>query len=146
VTAHSNRLHRRAFLQGVGATGAGAALAGPFGAFGAGLQEPRPRPRRPRESPAATVPWSPVTDQTTGLPLLLLPDGFEYLSYGWTNDPMTDGTPTPSSHDGMAAFRFGDRVRLVRNHERGAGAPFAAPDRTYDSAAGGGTTNLVFLS
>ena len=70
-----------------------------------------------------------MRDQTTGLELLLLPRGFEYLSFGWRNDPMSDGTPTPSAHDGMAAFRDGDLVRLVRNHERGAGTPFACADR-----------------
>ena len=38
------------------------------------------------------------------LPLLSLPRGFEYVSYGWTGDMMNDGLRTPSSHDGMAAF------------------------------------------
>jgi uncharacterized protein len=85
-----------------------------------------------------------VRDQTTGLELLLLPRGFEYLSFGWRNDPMSDGAPTPGSHDGMAAFRDGDLVRLVRNHERGTGTPFAGADHTYDPAASGGTTTLVF--
>jgi hypothetical protein len=56
---------------------------------------------------------------------------------------MDDGIATPSSHDGMAAFRDGDLVRIVRNHERGAGAAFAT-GMTYDAAAGGGTTTLVF--
>jgi len=95
-------------------------------------------------SPSRFGPLRPAKDQTTGLELLMLPRGFEYLSYGWRNEPMSDGTATPSSHDGMAAFRAGDRVRLVRNHERGAGTPFASADRTYDPAASGGTTNLVF--
>ena len=45
---------------------------------------------------------SPVLDQTTGLPLLQLPKGFRYLSYGMTGDPMSDGVATPSLHDGMA--------------------------------------------
>jgi uncharacterized protein len=77
-----------------------------------------------------------VKDQTTGLRLLMLPKGFEYLSLGWRNDVMSDGTPTPSAHDGMAAFRAGNRVRLVRNHERGNGTPFALADATYDPPAG----------
>ena len=89
-------------------------------------------------------PLAPVKDETTGLELLMLPRGFEYLSFGWRNDVMSDGTPTPSSHDGMAAFRDGDLVRLVRNHERGNGTPFAPAGATYDPLAGGGTTTLVF--
>jgi uncharacterized protein len=46
----------------------------------------------------------PVADQTTGLPLLQLPKGFRYMSYGWTGDKMSDGVPTPSLHDGMAVI------------------------------------------
>jgi uncharacterized protein len=131
---------RRAFLLSALGAGAGAALAGPFGALAA-----RPASAAPGRSWAGGYgELRPVKDQTTGLELLLLPSGFEYLSFGWRNDPMSDGTATPSSHDGMAAFRHDERVLLVRNHERGAGTPFASADRTYDPAAGGGTTNLVF--
>lgn len=67
-------------------------------------------------------PVAPVLDGSTGLPLLALPEGFEYKSYGWTGDPMADGRPTPGSHDGMAvvaAERGGSHLVLVRNHERG---------------------------
>jgi uncharacterized protein len=67
-------------------------------------------------------PIAPVLDGSTGLPLLSLPEGFEYNSFGWTGDPMTDGRPTPSNHDGMAVVQStlgGSRSVLVRNHERG---------------------------
>ena len=75
--------------------------------------------------------------------VLALPAGFSYVRFGETGDVMTDGIPTPGSHDGMAAFPGpGSHVRLVRNHERNTGAPFAAP--AYDAAAAGGTTNLVY--
>jgi secreted PhoX family phosphatase len=47
---------------------------------------------------------APVLDQTTELPLLQLPEGFRYMSYGWTGDLMSDGVPTPSLHDGMAVI------------------------------------------
>jgi uncharacterized protein len=88
-------------------------------------------------------PLAPVLDETTGLPLLLLPEGFRYLSFGWTGDPLANGTPTPSSHDGMAAFSAGGhRVRLVRNHERSEGTPFSST--AYDPGAGGGTTTVDF--
>ncbi|MEV4680036.1 alkaline phosphatase PhoX [Streptomyces kurssanovii] len=87
-------------------------------------------------------PLGPVKDQATGLELLQLPRGFEYISYGWTNDLMDDGVRTPGAHDGMAAFRYGDKVHIVRNHELGAGPAFTAP--AYNPAAGGGTTTMVF--
>jgi secreted PhoX family phosphatase len=88
-------------------------------------------------------PLAPVPDQATGLPLLALPAGFSYISYGWTNDVMSDGIPTPNAHDGMGAFHLGGTITgLVRNHERGTGTPFVTP--AYDPAATGGTTNLTF--
>jgi secreted PhoX family phosphatase len=141
MTDTTSPLTRRTFLHGALGTGAGLALAGPFAALGA-----RTASAAPAGKPTGVGygPLAPVRDQTTGLELLLLPKGFEYMSFGWTNDLMSDGVRTPSSHDGMAAFRAGDIVRLVRNHERGTGTPFATSDATYDSRASGGTTNLVF--
>ena len=47
-------------------------------------------------------PISPKIDETTGLPLIKLPDGFRYMSYGWTGDLMADNVRTPNLHDGMA--------------------------------------------
>lgn len=92
-------------------------------------------------------PLYPTNDRATGLPLLLLPRGFEYVSFGWTGDPLADGTPTPGAHDGMAAYAAGrNRVRLVRNHEAGPIAAPAAPfgSAAYDPQGGGGTTTLEF--
>ena len=77
----------------------------------------------------------------------MLPDGFRYVSFGWTRDPMDDGVLTPPAHDGMAVVDAGhSRLVLVRNHEvRGRAAAYT-PNRsiTYDPNAGGGTTNLTF--
>jgi secreted PhoX family phosphatase len=88
-------------------------------------------------------PLSPVRDATTGLPLLELPEGFRYTTFGWNGDPLEDGRQTPSAHDGMAAFAGEDgRVVLIRNHEIGSGRPFG--EKAYDPNAGGGTTTLVF--
>ena len=85
-----------------------------------------------------------VKDESTGLPLLELPEGFRYLSYGWTGDPLDGGRFTPGAHDGMAAFKgTGDRVFLIRNHEESAGPAFD-PDLAYDEQAAGGTTTLEF--
>ncbi len=105
-------------------------------------------------------PIAPVNDLTTGLPLLQLPAGFSYKSYGWTGDLMANGKPTPGSHDGMgvvATRKLGRSTEfvLVRNHERGTGSDatfFGAPG-IYDAApstaggssySAGGNTNLTF--
>jgi uncharacterized protein len=110
----------------------------------------------------------PTNDLSTGLPLLMLPPGFRYHSFGWSGDMMDDGQPVPDRHDGMAVVlpkrlgfgvfgglfdQFIDSIPLVliRNHERGLTTPFNA-SATYDAGditigsttgkAGGGTTNL----
>jgi secreted PhoX family phosphatase len=92
-------------------------------------------------------PLAPVPDESTGYPLLRLPEGFRYLSHGWQRDPLEDGTPTPGRHDGMGVVRQdGDQVTLVRNHEISSnkGRRFASPHLVYDARAGGGTTSLTF--
>ena len=93
-------------------------------------------------------PLRPTNDETTGLPLLQLPEGFRYRSFGWTGEPLECGMPTPPIHDGMAAFDAGDgRVRLVRNHEvSGHGKSFGKPHATYDPMGAGGCTTLEFDS
>jgi secreted PhoX family phosphatase len=128
-------MDRRSFLRGA----ASAAAVIPLTAF-AGRAEAHGwrRPETPGYGPLA-----PAIDETTGLPLLHLPDGFRYLSFGWTGDLMSPGLPTPGAHDGMAAFKAGGhRTRLVRNHERGQGTPFSSA--YYDAQAAGGTTTLEF--
>jgi uncharacterized protein len=140
-------LSRRRFIGGAAAAAAAtAAVTGsPFSALGA-KASPAPTGRAPRKQHGSGGygPLAPVRDQATGLELLSLPAGFEYISYGWTGDPMDDGTPTPSSHDGMAAFWSKGRSLIVRNHERGNGTPFTSAQATYDPTSAGGTTNLVF--
>jgi secreted PhoX family phosphatase len=92
-------------------------------------------------------PVSPKRDLNTGLRLLALPDGFEYMSYGWTGQTMADGRPTPTDHDGMGVCGVrGNRIALVRNHELGAGegAQCYVPGGMYNPDEFGGTTNLVF--
>ncbi|MEV4543475.1 alkaline phosphatase PhoX [Micromonospora echinaurantiaca] len=134
-------LDRRNVLRG-GVTAAALAALGPLDALGA-----RTAGAAPMAKLAASPdygPLYPVKDHSTGLELLRLPRGFEYLSYGWTGDPMSDGIPTPGAHDGMAAFRRPDgRISLVRNHERG-GYTGAFTTPAYNPAATGGTTTVVF--
>lgn len=88
----------------------------------------------------------PVADETTGLELLQLPEGFRYQSFGWTGDDMADGRKTPSVHDGMAVVKEQDGIiTLIRNHEVEAfGRSIAEPEKSYDSRAGGGCTTVRF--
>jgi secreted PhoX family phosphatase len=139
-------MDRRSFLKGAGATIAGAAAI-PLSALVARAQDPSHQGGIRRGHTAGYGPLFPTLDGTTGLPLIALPEGFKYLTVGWTGDALSNGAPTPGSHDGMAAFAAGNGlVRLVRNHERGTGAPFAPAGAVYDPLAGGGTTTLLFDS
>ncbi len=85
--------------------------------------------------PAAPGAIRPVADETTGLELLRLPEGFSYRSFSWTGDAMAGGGTTPARHDGMAAFAApGGGVTLVRNHEGGVGAPISGAETPmYDA-------------
>lgn len=162
----TEHLERRSFLKAAAGVGAGLAMSGPFAALGASVagatppggpgpgHDPGPRPGRGPGRPTPPEPGRPgrrdygelrpVRDRTTGLELLKLPAGFQYVSFGWTNDRMSDGRPTPGAHDGMAAFATRRGVVLVRNHEQGDGTPFADRRATYDPSSAGGTTTLRF--
>ncbi len=161
-------LPRRELLKG----SAAAMAIGATGSLGAlysrqALAAGNPLALSPVTSPYGPV--APVNDLSTGLPLLQLPAGFRYKSFGWTGDLMIDGQPCPGSHDGMAVMRGRgrhghyfdapqfDRGRhhrpamvLIRNHERGASTLIDAPG-IYDEGevlpglfAAGGTTNLWY--
>src|SRR6186713_773456 len=135
------RVDRRSFLMHSAAT-ACIGMALPFSSL---LARGQNHPRRGRGPSPDYGPLQEAIDETTGLPLLLLPADFKYMSFGWTGDPMSDGRPTPSAHDGMAAFAAGhNRIYLVRNHEVGDGPDAFAPELAYDVEAGGGTTTLEF--
>jgi secreted PhoX family phosphatase len=91
-------------------------------------------------------PLRAVRDSASGLPLLRLPAGFSYVSFGWAGEALADGKPCPSAHDGMGVVAAdGQRLTLVRNHEVtrmdgviGVDAP------TYEAPCSGGTTTLLF--
>ena len=97
VSDDAVRSDRRGFLKR-SALGAGAVWTLSLDAF---------RARHAEGAPLAPLPYgpygqiSPKADEATGLPLLLLPDGFRYISYSWTGDVMSDGIKCPSLHDGM---------------------------------------------
>ena len=99
--------------------------------------------RNPYGEPAATL------DETTGLPLLGLPPGFRYHSFGWTGDPLfpglTGGPATPPLHDGMGVIKqVGSFAILCRNHEAATGPAFVDGRLRYSPAAAGGSTNIMF--
>jgi secreted PhoX family phosphatase len=109
-----------------------------------------------RQAGAVELPYSddygpvaPVNDLTTGLPLIALPAGFTYKTYGWRGQRMADGVPTPGAHDGMGVVAAkGNQIVMVRNHENGSSNsstnPFIAPAGYNNLNGRGGTTNLLF--
>ncbi|KNX38261.1 alkaline phosphatase PhoX [Luteipulveratus halotolerans] len=122
-----------------------AALAalGPLQALGARTAGAAPMAKAPFSPDYG--PLAPVKDHTTGLELLRLPKGFEYISHGWTGDPMTGGAPTPGAHDGMGTFTAPDgKTVIVRNHELSGYTGAFGGTAAYDPAARGGTTTVVF--
>ncbi len=142
----SSPLSRRGFLQS-GALGAASFV----GALQM-LQSRQAEAHGRRHLGSGYGPIAPVKDLATGLPLLQLPAGFHYSSFGWTGDLMRNRQPTPGAHDGMAVVGFGPRgIQLIRNHELGKGPIIDAPGK-YDTAIvteggttgplGGGTTTL----
>lgn len=89
----------------------------------------------------------PTKDETTGLKLIRLPEGFRYVTYGWTGDPMSDGHSTPPLHDGMGVVAASETaVTLVRNHEISEDGPALPMDggTPFDRQAKGGCTSLKF--
>ena len=154
---------RRSLMIG-GSAAVAAAFGGPITAM-AKTAAYRGECRPGDASPSVASPYgptAPVNDLTTGLPLVELPAGFRYLSYGWTGDAMSDGLATPAAHDGMGVVvqrrvGVGNEMVLVRNHERSTSTNMAnivGIDRTdvakYDLGLTGsnyqigGNTNLVF--
>ena len=89
---------RRTFLRR-GAMGAGAVWALSLKDLSARASYRR---RRLLNGVSPYGPIRPKKDETTGLELLKLPDGFRYWSYSWTGDEMSDGVRCPNLHDGMA--------------------------------------------
>ena len=135
-------LDRRSFFALAGA----AFGAAPFHALAcrAARHDLRLTPVRRPPSALGYGPLAPVADEATGLPLLELPAGFRYRSFGWIGEPIGRRWATPGMHDGMAAFPArGSRVRLVRNHELRAGPAFA-DHPIYDPHGCGGTTTIEF--
>jgi uncharacterized protein len=154
---------RRSLLKGGSAAAIAAAFGGPLAAMASRVAEAACQPAGASllgVSPYGAI--APVNDLTTGLPLIQLPPGFSYKSYGWTGDIMTDGLVTPSAHDGMGVVlsrKVGRSTELVlvRNHELSTSSSAAnivgaskASVAKYDTGTTGtsyqigGNTNLVW--
>ena len=94
-----------------------------------------------------------------GVPMIALPEKFQYTAISIRGDLMSDGNLVPGDHDGMAVFQStGGHYALVRNHELSiveneAGSNvgcLAANGRQYDpfqgegaGLGGGGTSTVV---
>lgn len=131
---------RRKFLHKAGTAAAGISLAELFGGF---------LGRVAKGDEVRKLGWGPLRptrDATTGLPLLNLPEGFRYLSFGWVGDPLVGGQPTPGVHDGMAVIAAdGPVLTLCRNHEVDLNRmAFTATESAYDLVSSGGCVNLTF--
>lgn len=140
------RVSRREFLQRSAAVAAASlgATVGPFAGLAARASSSGPKFAAEN---GGYGPLGGVADQRDGVVRLLLPEGFEYRSFGVRNLAMSEEpTITPGRHDGMAAFSWkGGKLRLVRNHEQTQPVPvgaFGDVSKAYDPAAPGGTTTL----
>ena len=89
----------------------------------------------------------PTPTENTGEVFLALPKGFKYKVLGKAGTLMSDGNKTPPLHDGMACFKVGNELRLIRNHEVSNGeiphANAAIGIHPYDDTTSGGVTTLV---
>lgn len=128
-------VQRRTVIKG-GAV-AGAAIAG--GPFQGLLAAPASARRK-----GSSRRLRPVPDLRDGQVRLHLPEGFSYRSFHDTETEvvLNDGTVLPGRHDGMGAFRRGDNVVLVRNHEVNGPGAFFGPAEPYDEMARGGCTTV----
>ncbi len=119
----SARISRRGFLAG------SASLVALIAAMHSRRAEAASRAARSVEGPYG--PLREALDLETGLPLILLPEGFQYRTYSWAGDAMTNGQPTPNLHDGMGVIASRER-RRARRH---AGAQPRARSRASDPGA-----------
>lgn len=135
-------LPRRTLLKSGVAVLGGTLAGGPFHALVA-TQAHGARRRRPVDGYGRL---SPVRDHRDGAVRLLLPRGFNYRSFDVAGERMSDATPVPTNHDGMACFpgRNASHYVLVRNHEiNGPVGAFGDPATAYDPMAGGGCTRIA---
>ena len=147
----NHEVDRRGFLRGAMAVSGGAIVAPTFleglaarFAHAAGTGKPLPRARKGEGGYGAL---QSMPDLNDGIERLALPSGFSYVTFGIGGTIMSDGNPTPLSHDGMAAFRLPNgNIRLIRNHEDrdipSNSTVKGDPATAYDPIGGGSCTSL----
>jgi uncharacterized protein len=142
LTLVNKNVNRRRFLQGAAAV-TGAALVAPW-AEGLGVLGTNGRAEAAKGDYGPLIPTPDLRD---GVNRIALPAGFQYRSFGYAGEMMSDGNLTPLAHDGMASFNIGGKIRLVRNHEDrngpNAGSTKGSAATMYDTRAGAGCTTLV---
>jgi hypothetical protein len=154
--------HRRSFIRRSLSLASAPSLAGAVAIVFSQQAQAQARPGAPAtklvDSPYGPV--GPKPDMATGLPLLQLPQGFEYKSFAWAGDAMSNGQSCKGAVDGMAVIRArgpgrSAELTLVRNHELGgsslAGNMLLSDSKgRYDNGvigsrySAGGTSTLVF--
>ncbi|MDH6227562.1 alkaline phosphatase PhoX [Streptomyces sp. MJP52] len=139
-------LTRRDFARESARTGAGIALAGSVGVFASAPHALAAEDIVTPDGEAVGPGYGPLLPDPDGL--LALPAGFSYRVLTRAGETrLESGEPTPSRHDGTAAFDGGrGTVLLVNNHELGGPrsrwehpVPLAG-GLVYDPAAAGGCT------
>lgn len=138
-------INRRNFLFGTSLATAGVAIA--YGGFGKRIDGLLTSGSASSLKAVGFGELVPTAAANTGETFLALPPGFKYNVIGKVDNMMTDGNKTPRRHDGMATFKVGSELRIVRNHEitNGGKPNDQSPigSNPYDPMAGGGTTTLV---
>jgi hypothetical protein len=99
-------------------------------------------------------PLAPLAPANGGVPVLALPDGFTYVTFGATGAPLMSGGVHAQNHDGTAALptRWRKVARLTRNQEvrtgpgtpEGIGAVGGPAETKYDAQGVGGVTVIDF--
>jgi uncharacterized protein len=143
MTLTNSKMQRRHFLRTALATAGGVAALPAFGALGSLASHGRVYAAPGKGGYGELVPTRDLRD---GGVRMSLPEGFQYRSFSWAGEMMSDGHLVPLAHDGMAVFNVNGKFRLVRDHEDrnapNAGST-AIDGNAYDPRAGGGTTTLV---
>ncbi|MEG4305138.1 alkaline phosphatase PhoX [Microcoleus sp. D3_18a_C4] len=127
------QLSRRKFFTLAGASAAGTLMMSPLEALYA---------RKANGESVFGGGYGPLVPDPNGL--LDLPQGFQYRAFSRTGEMMSDGSPVPGGHDGMAAFPGPQNtIILVRNHELSpnSSTQVVGPN-PYDPLCKGGTTTL----
>jgi secreted PhoX family phosphatase len=131
-------LDRRTVLRGAAVGGVGFAAVGAVPSLADASPVQKGGPFRENK------PFPPLMDDPKGL--LALPPGFKYTVVTHAGETkLKSGQPTPTLHDGTAAFSNGHDYVLIQNHEIGANDPLGVPQikgTVYDAGVGsaGGCT------